>query len=72
MFREPIGCVALTILGVLTNLGPRNTEFIQSMMGYVDDYDQTVDELDAFLSGARREGLVDQKADGSWVLVEAS
>jgi hypothetical protein len=42
------------------------------MMGYVDDYDQTVDELDAFLAGARREGLVDQKADGSWVLVEAS
>lgn len=64
--------MALTNLGVLTNLGPRNTEFIQSMMGYVDDYDQTVDELDAFLAGARREGLVDQKADGSWVLIEAS
>jgi anaphase-promoting complex subunit 2 len=62
--------VLIEVAGVLTNLGPRRTEFIQNMLGYVDDYEQKVEELEAFLHAARREGLVDQKPDGSWALLE--
>ncbi|WWD20956.1 hypothetical protein CI109_105434 [Kwoniella shandongensis] len=57
------------IKGALTNLGPLPLERIQGMLGYVDDYDQTVEELGVFMHAAKREGMVEQRGDGSWVLV---
>lgn len=55
---------------MLTNLGPQTLDTIQRMMGLIDDYDQTRDDLGLFMAAARREGMVDQGSDGNWVLLE--
>jgi hypothetical protein len=57
------------IKGMLSNLGPQNIETMQRMLALVKDYDQTVDELAVFLAAAKREGQVEQRADGTWQLL---
>ncbi|KAK8843503.1 hypothetical protein IAR55_007163 [Kwoniella newhampshirensis] len=57
------------IKGALTNLGPLPLERIQGMLGYVDDYDQSLEDLGVFMQAARREGMVEQRGDGTWLLL---
>ncbi|KAK4687974.1 anaphase-promoting complex subunit 2, partial [Tremellales sp. Uapishka_1] len=54
------------IKGVLTNLGAQTLDGIQGYLGYVDDYEQTLEELELFMAAARREGLVDLNREGRW------
>jgi len=42
---------------------------MQRALCNIKDYDLTIDELSLFLAAAKREGQVQQKADGSWVLM---
>ena len=52
---------------MLTNLGALPMDRIQSMLKIVPDYDQTMEQLGAFLEAARREGLLAMR-DGMWKL----
>ncbi|EIW67008.1 hypothetical protein TREMEDRAFT_45474 [Tremella mesenterica DSM 1558] len=60
----------LYIKGVLTNLGPTSLDRIQGMLKYIDEYDQSIDDLEQFMTAARGEGMVDLRSDGKWVLRE--
>lgn len=55
------------IEGILTNLGAQPLDRIQTMLRYVPDYDQSIDQLATFMEAARREGLVIGR-DGTWKL----
>ncbi|KAL1740891.1 hypothetical protein HDZ31DRAFT_46560 [Schizophyllum fasciatum] len=55
------------IEGMLTNLGSLSVDRIQSMLKFAPGYDQTIDQLAAFMDAARREGLVVER-DGHWKL----
>jgi len=55
------------IEGILTNLGAQPLDRIQTMLRYVPDYDQSIDQLATFMEAARREGLVIGR-DGIWRL----
>jgi len=55
------------IEGMLTNLGSLPLDRIQTMLKYAPGYDQTVEQLGAFMEAARREGLVTVR-DGTWKL----
>ena len=50
---------------MLTNLGSLPLDRIQTMLKYAPGYDQTVEQLGAFMEAARREGLVAVR-DGMW------
>jgi len=58
------------IKSILTNLGPQTLDQIQRMLGFADGYDQSQDELEVYLAAARKEGMVNQKGDGRWVLLD--
>ncbi|KAI0032569.1 ubiquitin-protein ligase [Vararia minispora EC-137] len=55
------------IEGMLTNLGQLPIERIQSMLKFAPGYDQTQEQLAAFLEAAQREGLV-TFSQGCWKL----
>lgn len=56
---------------MLTSLGPKMLDEIQrNLESFADDYAQTQDELGVFMQAARQEGLVDQKSDGKWYLLQ--
>ncbi|KAF5376816.1 hypothetical protein D9757_008906 [Collybiopsis confluens] len=55
------------IEGMLTNLGSLPIDRIQSMLRLAQGYDQTVEQLGAFMEAARSEGLVITR-DGMWRL----
>ncbi|KAJ3503214.1 hypothetical protein NLJ89_g8534 [Agrocybe chaxingu] len=55
------------IEGMLTNLGTLPLDRIQTMLKFAPGYDQSVDQLAAFMEAARREGLVVVR-DGMWKL----
>ena len=55
---------------MLTNLGPQTEDTIHRMLCLVEGYDQTQAELAMSIAAARREGLLDRKGDGTWVLLE--
>lgn len=56
---------------MLTSLGPKTLQEIQrNLESFADDYAQTQDELEVFMQAVRQEGLVDQKNDGKWILVQ--
>lgn len=52
---------------MLTNLGSLPLDRIQTMLKYAPNYDQTVEQLGAFMEAARKEGLVAVR-DGMWRL----
>ncbi len=52
---------------MLTNLGSLPIDRIQTMLKFAPGYDQTVEQLAAFMEAARREGLVCVR-DGMWRL----
>lgn len=53
---------------MLTNLPNMPVERIHAMLGFVDDYNLTVEQLSGLMDAARREKLVDVK-EGLWRLV---
>lgn len=53
------------IEGMLTNLGSLSLDRIQNMLKFAPGYDQTIDQLAAFMDAARREGMVVER-DGHW------
>ena len=55
------------IEGMLTNLGTLPLDRIQTMLKFAPGYDQTIEQLGAFMEAARREGLVIVR-DGLWRL----
>ncbi|TFK66693.1 hypothetical protein BDN72DRAFT_771609 [Pluteus cervinus] len=55
------------IEGMLTNLGNLPLDRIQTMLKFAPGYDQTVEQLGAFMEAARREGLVVVR-EGMWRL----
>lgn len=55
------------IEGMLTNLGGLPLDRIQSMLRFAPGYDQSVDQLTAFLEAARREGVLVCR-EGVWKL----
>lgn len=56
---------------MLTSLGPRTIDEIQrNLESFADDYSQSQEELGAFMQAVRQEGLVDQKSDGRWILLQ--
>ncbi|KAK7019730.1 hypothetical protein VNI00_017969 [Paramarasmius palmivorus] len=57
------------IEGMLTNLGTLPLDRIQTMLRFAPGYDQTIEQLAAFMEAARREGLVNVK-DGMWKLTQ--
>ncbi len=52
---------------MLTNLGGLPLDRIQSMLRFAPGYDQSVEQLAAFLEAARREGVVVCQ-EGLWKL----
>jgi len=52
---------------MLTNLGTLPLDRIQTMLKFAPGYDQTIEQLGAFMEAARREGLVIVR-DGLWRL----
>ncbi|WOO86035.1 Anaphase-promoting complex subunit 2 [Vanrija pseudolonga] len=57
------------IKGMLSNLGPQNIDTLQKMLSMMKDYDGTRDELAMFMAAAKREGQVEQRGNGTWVLM---
>ncbi|ESK86927.1 anaphase-promoting complex subunit 2 [Moniliophthora roreri MCA 2997] len=57
------------IEGMLTNLGTLPLDRIQTMLRFAPGYDQSIEQLGAFMEAARREGLVTVK-DGMWKLIQ--
>ncbi|KAG7451564.1 uncharacterized protein BT62DRAFT_883756 [Guyanagaster necrorhizus] len=55
------------IEGMLTNLTALPLERIQAMLHFAPGYDQTIEQLSAFMDAARREKLVDVR-EGLWRL----
>lgn len=55
------------IEGMLKNLGNLPIDRIQGMLKLAPGYDQTIEQLAAFMEAARREGLVVCR-DGLWKL----
>lgn len=56
---------------MLTSLGPKTLQEIQrNLESFADDYTQTQGELEVFMQAVRQEGLVDQKNDGKWILLQ--
>lgn len=56
---------------MLTSLGPKTIDEIQrNLESFADDYEQTQEELGAFMHAVRLEGLVDLKSDGRWILMQ--
>lgn len=66
---ERTGAYWMYIKGLLSNLGPQTLETMQRNLVLVKDYDQGVAELALFMAAARREGQVEQRADGTWSLL---
>jgi len=52
---------------MLTNIGALPLDRIQTMLKFAFGYDRTVEQLEAFMKAARREGLVVVR-DGIWKL----
>ena len=52
---------------MLTNLGSMPLDRIQTMLKFAPGYDQTIEQLGAFMEAAKREGLVINQA-GMWRL----
>jgi len=52
---------------MLTNLGTLPLDRIQTMLKFAPGYDQTIEQLAAFMEAARREGHVVVR-DGVWRL----
>lgn len=55
------------IEGMLRNLGSLPIDRIQVMLKLAPGYDQTIEQLGAFMEAAKREGLVVFR-DGNWRL----
>ncbi|KAK0499999.1 hypothetical protein EDD18DRAFT_1147982 [Armillaria luteobubalina] len=58
------------IEGMLTNLTALPLERIQAMLHFAPGYDQTIEQLSAFMDAARREKLVDVR-EGLWRLTKS-
>lgn len=56
------------IQGMLNSLGGLPLDRIHDMLGFAPSYDRTEEQLGEFMEALRREGAVERKGDGSWIL----
>jgi anaphase-promoting complex subunit 2 len=66
-FQMMILSLSQFIQGMLTNLSALPLDRIHSMLKFAPDYDQSIEQLSAFMEAAKREGMVVVR-DGMWSL----